>query len=213
MALLLLYTFLYLPRLLTNLSFLSLSLSLDMTSYWYSTDGLNQRRLPNTYLDILDHAYRRRTRVEIIDDEAFGSNVAAVADPFLGTMTAGDIHYGLYRNPSLHRMSDGSSSIDTLILFDSTSGILQQQQQQQQQLVIPRSSSPPLSASSTPNRSIGRNENCLLMASHLLLGGRRPSLRNICLAKPSSLATTGVDHQHHTLRTQSQEECGCCIIS
>lgn len=92
-----------------------------MASYWYSTDGMDRKHLPNRHLDVLDRAYERRARVEIYDEQVFGPNVPAIADPYLGTMTAGDIHYGLYRHPSL-RTSD--TSLDTLIFADSTIGIL-----------------------------------------------------------------------------------------
>lgn len=96
-----------------------------MASYWYSTDGMDHKRLSNRHLAVLDRAFERRARVEIYDEAAFGTGLTAVADPYLGTMTAGDIHYGLYRNPSLRvRRSESSSSLDTFIFMESTTGIL-----------------------------------------------------------------------------------------
>ncbi|KAF7725523.1 hypothetical protein EC973_009553 [Apophysomyces ossiformis] len=93
-----------------------------MATYWYSTNGMDQRRLSNRHLAVLDQAFERRTRVQIFDDDAFGRNVPAIANPYQGTMTAGDIHFGLYRHPSLWQMSE--DSLDTLILMDSELGIL-----------------------------------------------------------------------------------------
>ncbi|KAI8364674.1 uncharacterized protein BYT42DRAFT_165231 [Radiomyces spectabilis] len=90
-------------------------------SYWYSTDGMDKRRLSTRHLPALDQAFERRTRVEIYDDEAFGNHVA-IANPYQGTMTAGDIHYGLYRHPTLWRISD--ASLDTSMLIDSSTAIM-----------------------------------------------------------------------------------------
>ncbi|KAG2207494.1 hypothetical protein INT47_004242 [Mucor saturninus] len=90
-----------------------------MTSYWYSTNGMNQRRLSNRHLSILDQAFERHARIQLYDDEVFGLNIAAMANPYQGTMTAGDLHFGLYRQPPMWRMSD--TSLDTLILMDSHS--------------------------------------------------------------------------------------------
>ena len=90
-----------------------------MCSYWYSTNGMNQRRLSIRHLSILDQAFERHARIQLFDDEAFGQNVPAIANPYQGTMTAGDLHFGLYRKPPMWRMSD--TSLDTLILMDSDS--------------------------------------------------------------------------------------------
>lgn len=87
------------------------------TSYWYSTNGMSQRRLSLRYLSILDQAFERHARIQLFDDDAFGHNVPAIANPYQGTMTAGDLHYGLYRQPPMWCMSD--TSLDTLILMDS----------------------------------------------------------------------------------------------
>ncbi|KAI8144517.1 hypothetical protein BJV82DRAFT_70358 [Fennellomyces sp. T-0311] len=155
-----------------------------MASYWYSTDGMDHKRLSTRHLDILDRAFERRTRVEIYDDQAFG-NVAAVADPFLGTMTAGDIHYGLYRNPSL-RQSESNCSLDTLILVDSTAAIL-----------------PPNAAQQSRSRysnNQSNNDDCVLVASDRNNFVRRPSHRAI--RSPQT-----------TRRLAEEEECVCCIIS
>jgi hypothetical protein len=92
-----------------------------MTSYWYSTNGMSQRRLSNRHLSILDQAFERHARIQLYDDEVFGQNIAAIANPYQGTMTAGDLHFGLYRQPPMWRMSD--TSLDTLILMDSHSEI------------------------------------------------------------------------------------------
>jgi hypothetical protein len=87
-----------------------------MTCYWYSTNGMSQRRLSSRHLSILDQAFERHARIQIFDDEIFGHNVPAIANPYQGTMTAGDLHFGLYRQPPMWRMSD--TSLDTLILMD-----------------------------------------------------------------------------------------------
>jgi hypothetical protein len=87
-----------------------------MTSYWYSTNGMSQRRLSNRHLSILDQAFERHARIQIFDDDVFGQNITAIANPYQGTMTAGDLHFGLYRQPPMWRMSD--TSLDTLILMD-----------------------------------------------------------------------------------------------
>lgn len=87
-----------------------------MTSYWYSTNGMSQRRLSNRHLSILDQAFERHARIQIFDEELFGHNVSALANPYQGTMTAGGLHFGLYRQPPMWQMSD--TSLDTLILMD-----------------------------------------------------------------------------------------------
>ncbi|GAN05626.1 hypothetical protein MAM1_0097c05098 [Mucor ambiguus] len=89
-----------------------------MASYWYSTNGMDQRRLSSRHLPVLDQAFERHARIQIFDDELFGLNVPAIANPYQGTMTAGDLHFGLYRQPPMWRMSD--TSLDTLILIDPT---------------------------------------------------------------------------------------------
>ncbi|CAO0802976.1 unnamed protein product [Mucor circinelloides] len=89
-----------------------------MASYWYSTNGMDQRRLSSRHLPILDQAFERHARIQIFDDELFGQDVPAIANPYQGTMTAGDLHFGLYRQPPMWRMSD--TSLDTLILIDPT---------------------------------------------------------------------------------------------
>ncbi|KAG1470689.1 hypothetical protein G6F56_002534 [Rhizopus delemar] len=80
--------------------------------YWYSTNGMVQSRLPSRHFAILDQAFERRTRIQIYDEEVFGANMPALANPYQGTMTAGDLHFGLYRHPPVWRMSD--VSLDTL---------------------------------------------------------------------------------------------------
>lgn len=87
-----------------------------MSSYWYSTNGLVHRRLSIRHLNTLDQAFEKHARVQIFDDELFGRDIPAIANPYQGTMTAGEIHYGLYRQPPMWRMSD--SSLNTLILMD-----------------------------------------------------------------------------------------------
>ncbi|OAD73979.1 hypothetical protein PHYBLDRAFT_145443 [Phycomyces blakesleeanus NRRL 1555(-)] len=91
-----------------------------MVAYWYSTDGIDQRRLSNRHLSILDEAFKQQRRVEIYDEDAFGPEVLATACPHLGTMTAGLLHYGLYRQPSLWDACD--SSLETLLLMDCGDG-------------------------------------------------------------------------------------------
>ncbi|KAI7898490.1 uncharacterized protein BX663DRAFT_524943 [Cokeromyces recurvatus] len=88
-----------------------------MTSYWYSTNGLSHRRLSNSHLTVLDQAYEQHARIQIYDDEMFGENVIAIANPYQGTMTAGDLHFGLYRQPPMWHMSN--MSLDTLIFMDT----------------------------------------------------------------------------------------------
>ncbi|KAL9558380.1 hypothetical protein PS6_001347 [Mucor atramentarius] len=72
-----------------------------MASYWYSTNGMDQRRLSSRHLPILDQAFERHARIQIFDDELFGQDVPAIANPYQGTMTAGDLHFGLYRQPPM----------------------------------------------------------------------------------------------------------------
>lgn len=94
-----------------------------MVTYWYSTNGVDRKRLSNRHLALLDQAYEHRARVQIHDDEVFGHNIAAVANPYMGTMTAGEIHYGLYRYPSLMQTSE--ASLDTQLLLDGEMGIVE----------------------------------------------------------------------------------------
>ncbi|KAI8881898.1 hypothetical protein K501DRAFT_286135, partial [Backusella circina FSU 941] len=89
-----------------------------MSTYWYSTNGMSQRRLSHRNVALLDRAFERHDRIQIFDDEVFGVNVPAIANPYQGTMTAGDLHFGLYRQPPMWRISD--TSLDTLILMDFT---------------------------------------------------------------------------------------------
>ncbi|KAI8333981.1 hypothetical protein BC941DRAFT_433520 [Chlamydoabsidia padenii] len=84
------------------------------TTYWYSTNGMDHKRLANRHVAALDEAFERQTRVTIYDDEAFG-NRSAIASPHLGTMTSGDIHYGLYRQPSLWQ-DNSKASLDSGML-------------------------------------------------------------------------------------------------
>ncbi|KAI8099838.1 uncharacterized protein BX664DRAFT_322235, partial [Halteromyces radiatus] len=84
------------------------------TIYWYSTNGVDRKRLADRHVTALDQAFERQTRVQIYDDEAFG-NLPAIASPHLGTMTSGDIHYGLYRQPSLWESND--SNMDSMMLM------------------------------------------------------------------------------------------------
>jgi hypothetical protein len=79
---------------------------------------MTQRRLSHRNVALLDRAFERHDRIQIYDDEVFGVNVPAIANPYQGTMTAGDLHFGLYRQPPMWRMSD--TSLDTLILMDFT---------------------------------------------------------------------------------------------
>ncbi|CAO3590952.1 unnamed protein product [Absidia cylindrospora] len=83
------------------------------TTYWYSTNGMDRKRLADRHVTALDEAFDRQARVQIFDDEAFG-NRPAFASPHLGTMTSGDIHYGLYRQPSL--WEDSMPSLDSMKL-------------------------------------------------------------------------------------------------
>ncbi|KAI9306990.1 hypothetical protein BJ944DRAFT_238252 [Cunninghamella echinulata] len=84
------------------------------TTYWYSTNGMDHKRLADRHVSALDEAFERQTRVQIVDPEAFG-NHPAIASPHLGTMTSGEIHYGLYRQPSLWESSD--NSLDNLLFI------------------------------------------------------------------------------------------------
>lgn len=173
-----------------------------MASYWYSTDGMDHKRLSSRHLDMLDNAYKNRTRIKIFDDYAFGPEVAAIADPYLGTMTAGEIHFGLYRNPSLRVSGDGMDDLDNLILLDSTAAMFQ----------FPSSSSS--SSSSTSGSSPSTTDNCVLVASHNFLGQRRhsfPAVKNNNSSKKRSMPSSTPNRS--TGQPSNQDECVCCIIS
>ena len=173
-----------------------------MASYWYSTDGMDHKRLSNRHLDMLDDAYKNRTRIKIFDDYAFGPEVAATADPYLGTMTAGEIHFGLYRNPSLRVSGDGMDDLDNLILLDTTAAMFQ----------FPSSSSSS-SSSSTSGSSPSTTNNCVLVASHNFLGQRRhsfPAVKNNSSKKRSVPSSTA---NRSTGQPTNPDECVCCIIS
>ncbi|KAI9491910.1 hypothetical protein BDB00DRAFT_873937 [Zychaea mexicana] len=98
----------------------------DTAPYWYSTNGMVHKRLSNRHTALLDQAFDRRIRVKIYDIDAFGPSAVAVANPVAGTMTAGDIHYGLYRHPSLV-LNNSSAAIDSLIFMDSDNLLLPQE--------------------------------------------------------------------------------------
>ncbi|CAO3613878.1 unnamed protein product [Cunninghamella blakesleeana] len=96
-----------------------------MSSYWYSTNGMDQRKLSNKHMELLDDAFERRTRVQLYDEEALGHSIPAIANPYQGTMSAGDIHYGLYRYPSLWQMeNDDYYDLDTSLLMTNTNNNL-----------------------------------------------------------------------------------------
>ncbi|CAO3616241.1 unnamed protein product [Cunninghamella blakesleeana] len=86
------------------------------TTYWYSTNAIS-----GSSCNSINEAFERQTRVQIFDQEAFG-NHPAIASPHLGTMTSGEIHYGLYRQPSLWETSD--NSLDNLILIPGVGDII-----------------------------------------------------------------------------------------
>ncbi|CAO3593054.1 unnamed protein product [Absidia cylindrospora] len=92
-----------------------------MPTYWYSTRGVDQTRLSNRHLNLLDEAFERRTRVQLYDTDAFGHGVPAIANPYQGTMSAGDLHYGLYRQPSLAQDSD--LQLDMSLLMECPSSL------------------------------------------------------------------------------------------
>jgi hypothetical protein len=90
------------------------------TTYWYSTNGMDRKRLADRHVTALDEAFDQQARVEIFDDEAF-RNKSAIASPHLGTMTSGDIHYGLYREPSLWEQNEANLDNINLVLGSSSS--------------------------------------------------------------------------------------------
>ncbi|RUP43944.1 hypothetical protein BC936DRAFT_150160 [Jimgerdemannia flammicorona] len=67
------------------------------SSYWYSTDGPNRIRIDNAHLATLDYAYETQSKVQLnVGDQTL------LASPSTGVLSSGDIHYGLYREPSLN---------------------------------------------------------------------------------------------------------------
>ncbi|RUS22343.1 hypothetical protein BC937DRAFT_89616 [Endogone sp. FLAS-F59071] len=69
----------------------------NMSCYWYSTDGSRRTRIDNVHLSKLDRAYETQSKIELnLGDRTL------VASPSTGVLSSGDIHYGLYREPSLH---------------------------------------------------------------------------------------------------------------
>ncbi|CDS13671.1 hypothetical protein LRAMOSA05845 [Lichtheimia ramosa] len=173
-----------------------------MASYWYSTDGMDQKRLSDRHLELLDKAFEGKKRVEIHDQQAFG-NTAAIADPFLGTMTAGDIHYGLYRNPTLRVMMDeDDTSINSLAMLDSTTLMLDTYHQ------------------STVSNNQHQDDHWVLIASdrHVspLVGQRRPSAGKAVPQQPTSNTSNPLGSMSRTNNRRDmppEEECACCIIS
>lgn len=81
---------------------------------------MDRKRLADRHVSALDEAFDQQTRVEIFDDEAF-RNKSAIASPHLGTMTSGDIHYGLYREPSLWEQNEANLDNINLVLGSSSS--------------------------------------------------------------------------------------------
>ena len=96
----------------------------DSVPYWYTTNGMVHKQLSNHHTALLDQAFDRRIPVQIYDIDAFRPSAVAVANPVTGTMTAGDIHYGLYRHPSLV-LNNSSAAMDSLIFMDSDNLLLQ----------------------------------------------------------------------------------------
>lgn len=84
-------------------------------SYWYSTSGRIHLRISSTHLDSLDEAFKQHTRIQIVDEQLFGPDTTINAFPSQGTMTAGDLHYGLYRQPPLWQQDD-TTSLDMFLL-------------------------------------------------------------------------------------------------
>lgn len=164
---------------------------------------MDHKRLSSRHLDMLDNAYKNRTRIKIFDDYAFGPEVAAIADPYLGTMTAGEIHFGLYRNPTLRVSGDGMDDLDNLILLDSTAGMFQ-------------FSSSSSSSSSSSGSSPSTTDNCVLVASHNFLGQRRhsfPAIKNNNNNSSKKRSDSSSTPNHSAGQRPNQDECVCCIIS
>lgn len=167
-----------------------------MASYWYSTDGMDHKRLSNRHLAVLDRAFERRMRVDIRDKSAFG-DLPAVADPYLGTMTSGDIHYGLYRNPSL-RTSE-MDALDNLVLVDSSLDL---------NTNTSRSRHGNASSSYTSLTGMGAvpqgdgDDRVLVASDRHVSESTRPTAPSF--ARP---------RRHMMQPTTAEEECYCCIIS
>jgi hypothetical protein len=173
-----------------------------MASYWYSTNGMSQRRLSNRHLSILDQAFERHARIQIFDDEVFGQNVAAIANPYQGTMTAGDLHFGLYRQPPMWRMSD--TSLDTLILMDESNS----------QIDEAINNIANTSATITKNRHTTGDMNDASLDSNNLTrgvvsGGGRSNNNNQTIKYNKYLQRNRIISQ----TTTTEENCICCRIS
>lgn len=202
-----------------------------MTSYWYSTNGMNQRRLSIRHLSILDQAFERHTRIQIFDDEVFGQNVAAIANPYQGTMTAGDLHFGLYRQPPMWRMSD--TSLDTLILMESNTSLDQFDVEAINNITsISSNSAAAITASSatTKNRHTnGDNEMNRLSDASLDSNNKKKNLpRGVLVNKTNNDGRNSNSNNNQTMRyskylqrrktisqtpAATEEHCICCRIS
>ncbi|KAG2218829.1 hypothetical protein INT45_007596 [Circinella minor] len=97
----------------------------DPGPYWYTANGMIHKRLSNNHTPLLDQAFECRIRVQVYDNDIFGPNTIAVANPAAGTMTVGDLHYGLYRHPFLVFDHSSATTMDSLILMDSENLLLQ----------------------------------------------------------------------------------------
>ncbi|KAI7851416.1 hypothetical protein BDC45DRAFT_515719 [Circinella umbellata] len=98
--------------------------TVDAGPYWYTANGMIHKRLSNNHTTLLDQAFERRIRVQVYDNDVFGPHAVAVANPAAGTITVGDLHYGLYRHPFLV-FNNSSATMDSLILMDSENLLLQ----------------------------------------------------------------------------------------
>ncbi|KAI9303152.1 hypothetical protein BJ944DRAFT_268855 [Cunninghamella echinulata] len=159
-----------------------------MTSYWYSTNGMDQRKLSNKHMQLLDEAFERRTRVQIYDEEALGHSIPAIANPYQGTMSAGDIHYGLYRYPSLWQMDEEDGyDLDTSLLMNINMSL--------------STSSTSLTSSTTTKNNNSNTKNRFQQHQHKLFS----------YSKQSS------HHHPYSQRRKSSslqdDPCYCCIIS
>ncbi|CAO3644669.1 unnamed protein product [Cunninghamella echinulata] len=160
-----------------------------MTSYWYSTNGMDQRKLSNKHMQLLDEAFERRTRVQIYDEEALGHSIPAIANPYQGTMSAGDIHYGLYRYPSLWQMDEEDGyDLDTSLLMNIN-------------MSLSTSSTSLTSSTTTKNNNNNNTKNRFQQHQHKLFS----------YSKQSS------HHHPYSQRRKSSslqdDPCYCCIIS
>ncbi|KAI7883362.1 hypothetical protein K492DRAFT_192748 [Lichtheimia hyalospora FSU 10163] len=181
-----------------------------MASYWYSTDGMDHKRLSDRHLELLDKAFEGKKRVEIHDQQAFG-NTAAIADPFLGTMTAANIHYGLYRNPTLRvMMDDDDTSMDSLMMLDSTT------------LMLDTYNQSTLSSVQQHQQQRYHDDHWVLVASdrHVspLVGQRRPSAGKAVPQQSANNSNTNnplssMARANNRRDVPPEEECACCIIS